>query len=59
MESVLGVMVVEASNFSDIQFINTYHAGWLNFDWHPTSTGGATRDSDEIFQVSQTLKVTP
>ena len=57
MENVLGVMVVEASNFSDIQFINTYHAGWLNFDRHPTSTGGVPMDSDEIFQAS--LKVAP
>ncbi len=57
MESVLGVMIFEASNFSDIQFINTYHAGWLNFDRHPTSTGGVPMDSDEIFQAS--LKVAP
>jgi len=38
-----GVMVVEADSFSDIQFINTYYAGWLNFDWHPTNTGGVPR----------------
>jgi len=39
-----GVMVVEADNFSDIQFINIYYAGWLNFDWHPTNTGGVPRE---------------
>tara|TARA_B100000809_G_scaffold260832_1_gene308504 strand:- start:5461 stop:5595 length:135 start_codon:yes stop_codon:yes gene_type:complete len=44
MESALGVMGVEVSSFSDIQFINTYYAGWLNFNWHPASTGGVPKD---------------
>ena len=40
----LGVMVVEAESFDDLQFINSYYNGWLQFDWHPTRTGGVQRD---------------
>ena len=36
-------MVVEAESYSDIQFIDFYYIGWLNFDWHPTNTGGVDR----------------
>ena len=38
-----GVTVVEAESFDDLQFINTYYAGWLEYDWHPTRTGGPDR----------------
>ena len=38
-----GVMVVEAESFADLAAINTHYAGWLNFDWHPTNTGGVPR----------------
>ena len=40
---IAGVMVVEAESYSDIQFIDFYYIGWLNFDWHPTNTGGVDR----------------
>ena len=38
-----GVTVVEAESFDDLQFINAYYAGWLEYDWHPTRTGGPDR----------------
>jgi len=38
-----GVTVVEAESFDDLQFINTCYAGWLEYDWHPTRTGGPDR----------------
>ena len=37
------VMVVEAESFDDLQFINSYYLGWLDFEWHPTTTGGVQR----------------
>ncbi|MEZ4503059.1 MAG: DUF3303 family protein [Dehalococcoidia bacterium] len=39
-----GVMVVEAEGFADLQYINQYYNGWLQFDWHPTLTGGVARN---------------
>ena len=39
-----GVMVVEAESFADLQVVNQHYSGWLNFDWHPTNTGGVPRD---------------
>ena len=38
-----GVTVVEAESYDDLQFIDTYYAGWLEYDWHPTRTGGPDR----------------
>ena len=38
-----GVTIVEVESYDDLQFINDYYAGWLVFDWHPTSTGGVAR----------------
>ncbi len=32
-----GVMVAEVESIADLQHVNTYYAGWLNFDWHPTA----------------------
>jgi hypothetical protein len=29
------VLVVEAESYADLQHINTYYSGWLQFDWHP------------------------
>jgi hypothetical protein len=31
------VLVVEAESFADLQFINLYYYGYLEFDWHPTT----------------------
>ena len=39
-----GVMVVEAESFADLQAINSHYRGWLQFEWHPTTTGGVPRD---------------
>lgn len=39
-----GVTVVEAESFADLAAINTHYAGWLEFEWHPTNTGGVPRD---------------
>lgn len=41
---VPGVMVVEVDSFADLQVIDQHYNGWLNFDWHPTNTGGVPRD---------------
>ena len=41
---VPGCMVVEAESYDDLQHINSYYAGWIQFDWHPTITGGVRRD---------------
>ncbi len=38
-----GVMVVEAESFADLLAINQHWAGYLQFDWHPTTTGGVPR----------------
>ncbi|OAI43786.1 hypothetical protein AYO38_10390 [bacterium SCGC AG-212-C10] len=40
---VPGVLVVEAESFADLQHVNLYYAGWLEFDWHPTA--GVPRDN--------------
>ncbi len=39
-----GVTVVEAESFDDLQRINDHYLGWLNFEWHPSATGGVPRD---------------
>lgn len=39
-----GVTVVEAESFEDLQAITNHYLGWLNFEWHPTNTGGVPRD---------------
>lgn len=38
------VMIVETEDFSGLQHINNYYNGWLQFDWHPTATGGVPRN---------------
>lgn len=40
---VPGVIVVDVEGFADLQHINLYYAGWLEFDWHPTA--GVPRDN--------------
>ena len=35
---VVGVMVVEVESYADLHHINNYYAGWLNYDWHPTTS---------------------
>ena len=42
-EQVPNVMVVEAESFDDLQHIDVYYRGWLDFDWHPTAAGGVQR----------------
>ncbi len=37
------VIVVEVESYGDLQFINNYYLGWLDFEWHPTATGGVQR----------------
>ena len=37
------VIVVEVESYDDLQFINNYYLGWLDFEWHPTTTGGVQR----------------
>jgi hypothetical protein len=32
------VLVIEAESFADIQHVNQYYNGWLEFDWHPTTS---------------------
>lgn len=32
------VIIVEAESFADLQHINFYYAGWLVFDWRPTTS---------------------
>lgn len=29
------VVIVEAESVNDLMHIDTYYAGWVNFDWHP------------------------
>jgi hypothetical protein len=41
---IAGVMIVEAESYADLQFIDDHYAGWLQFNWHPTTTGGVPRD---------------
>lgn len=43
-DQIAGVMVVEAESYEDLQFIDNHYAGWLQFNWHPTTTGGVPRD---------------
>ncbi len=38
------VMVVETEDYSGLQHIQNYYSGWLQFEWHPTTTGGVSRD---------------
>ena len=39
-----GVMVVEVESYDDLQFINSYYNGWIQYDWHPTRIGGVQRN---------------
>lgn len=32
------VLIVEAESYADLQHITLYYAGWLVFDWRPTTT---------------------
>ena len=32
------MLIVEAESFADLQHVNQYYAGWLDFDWHPTTS---------------------
>lgn len=34
------VIIVEAESYSDLQHIGFYYAGWLEFDWRPTTAIG-------------------
>jgi hypothetical protein len=38
------VMIVETDDYSGLQHIQNHYAGWLQFEWHPTTTGGVSRD---------------
>ena len=38
------VMIVEAEDYTGLQHIQNHYAGWLQFEWHPTATGGVSRD---------------
>ncbi len=39
-----GVTVVEVESFADLQAIDQYYQGWVQFDWHPSPSGGVARD---------------
>lgn len=32
------VIIIEAESYADCQHISLYYAGWLLFDWRPTTT---------------------
>ncbi len=34
----IGVQVVEVESVADLQFINTYYAGWFLVDWRPAAS---------------------
>ncbi len=34
---LVSVLVVEAESNEDLTAINDYYAGWLQFEWHPTT----------------------
>jgi hypothetical protein len=34
---LVSVMIVEAESNEDLTAINNYYAGWLQFEWHPTT----------------------
>jgi hypothetical protein len=37
------VIIVEAEDYSGLQHIDSYYNGWLQFEWHPT-TSSVARD---------------
>ena len=39
-----GVTVVEVESFADLQAIDQHYQGWVQFDWHPSPSGGVARD---------------
>ena len=47
------VVVVEAADTSDLQFIERYYAGYLQVRWAPTSSIGATREERERALASE------
>ena len=39
-----GVTVVEADDYESLAHVNNYYAGWRQFEWHPTVSGGTQRN---------------
>ena len=42
-----GVLIVDTSNGDDLLFISQYYVGYLQFQWHPARSVGATRQERE------------
>lgn len=41
------ICLVEAADVTQLQFISTYYAGWLDFEWAPTTGLGTTKNQRE------------
>jgi hypothetical protein len=48
---LVSIIVVEAADTSDLNFISQYYAGYLQFQWAPTTSIGATREEREASQA--------
>jgi hypothetical protein len=42
-----GILIVDTSNGDDLLFISQYYSGYLQFQWHPARSVGATREERE------------
>lgn len=46
------ICLVEAAEFTQLQFISAYYAGWLEFHWAPTIPLGTNKNQREEWRQS-------